>query len=67
MGWEGQIAGTEEKRNAYTFLVENSDGNTLLADLCLLLNCILKQINRWRFLERIIFHLLRMRARVLFL
>jgi hypothetical protein len=28
MGWDGQIAGTEEKRNAYKFLVENSDGNT---------------------------------------
>jgi hypothetical protein len=30
MGWDAQIAGTEEKRNAYIFLVENCDGNTLL-------------------------------------
>jgi len=30
MGWDGQIAGTEEKRNAYKFLVQNFDGNTLL-------------------------------------
>ena len=30
MGWEARIAGTEEKRNVYTFLVENSKENTLL-------------------------------------
>lgn len=43
MGWEGQIADTEEKINAYTFLVENSDGNILLADLWIILDCILKE------------------------